>query len=327
VKCLVTGATGFVGTNLVHELVAAGHDVTATGIPGSPTRWLDDLPVDVRLADLTDPRSAGQLVRGQEWVFHVAGDTSTWRGFAQRRHRVNVDMPARLADAALDAGVQRFLHTSTLDVLGYHPDGRPVDESGGTHTFTGIGYDYADTKHAGEQAVRRRAERGLDLVVVYPGFMVGPFDHTLQIGRVIQALRNGKRYPSPPGATSWCDVRGVARGMVAAMERGTNLTGYILAGENRSYHDAFSRMARLVGAEKSPIRTNRAVLRAYSATSDLLSRITNKPPELDGGLARYLSLPQAATSARAVDELGYDGGDFDIAVRDAARWYQENETP
>ncbi|WP_336087383.1 NAD-dependent epimerase/dehydratase family protein [Nocardia sp. SSK8] len=323
-RCLVTGATGFVGANLVRELLTAGHEVTATGMPGSPTRWLDGLPITIDLADLTDPGAARRLVDGQDWVLHVAGDTSTWSGLAERRRLVNAVVPALLADAALEAGVRRFLHTSTTDVLGYFPDGSPVDENGGSHLFTGIGYHYADTKLAGEVAVRRRLERGLDLVVVYPGFMIGPFDFTLQIGRVIRAMQQGERYPCPPGTTSWCDVRSVASGMVRALESGGTGESYILAGFNSSYHDVFTRIAKLVGAKKMPLRLPRQVLSAAAAAGDLTGLVTRKAPEVDSGLARYLSLPQAASSAKATKDLGYDPGDIATAIIDAAQWYEEH---
>ena len=323
-RCLVTGATGFVGANLVRELLASGYDVTATGMPGSQTRWIEELPVSIRLADLTEPDAADALVDRQDWVFHIAGDTSTWSGLADRRRRVNTVAPALLAEAALRSGVKRFLHTSTTDVLGYFLDGRPVDENGGDHMFTGIGYDYADTKLGGEVAVRRRMERGLDAVVAYPGFMIGPYDYTLQIGRVIDAMQRGRRYPSPSGTTSWCDVRCVARGMVAALEHGRTGRSYVLAGDNRSYHDVFTRMAELVGADKRPLRVGGGLLRAYGTVGDVAARFTRTAPEIDSGLARYLSLPQAAVSTRASTELGYHPGEIDTAILDAARWYREH---
>ncbi|WP_217562520.1 NAD-dependent epimerase/dehydratase family protein [Streptomyces sp. GbtcB6] len=74
-KCLVTGATDFVGAILVRELLAAGHEVTASRVPEFETQWLADLPVTIRLADLTEAGAGRGLVEGQGWVFHVARDT------------------------------------------------------------------------------------------------------------------------------------------------------------------------------------------------------------------------------------------------------------
>jgi len=199
-RCLVTGATGFVGSNLVRDLAAAGHEVLATGAPGSTTRYLEGLPVETVLADLTDRDVLEPLVKGRDWVFHVAGDTSTWSRLARRRRLVNVVAASQLADASLTAGVKRFVHTSTLDVHGFNKDGSALSERSGEVGLTGIGYDYADTKVEGERQVRARMEQGLDVVVVYPGFMIGPFDHTLQLGRIIRDMQAGKRTCPPRSA-------------------------------------------------------------------------------------------------------------------------------
>ncbi|UDY24777.1 NAD-dependent epimerase/dehydratase family protein [Nocardioides sp. Kera G14] len=323
-RCLVTGATGFVGSNLVRSLLDGDHEVVATGAPGSTTRFLDDLPLEVRLADLLDPAQLPGLVKGVDWVFHVAGDTSTWARLAPRRRRVNVDAAALLADAALRADVQRFVHTSTVDVHGYNRDGSPLPERAGDTSLFNIGYDYADTKAAGEAAVLDRVASGLDVVVVYPGFMIGPYDHTLQLGRIIRDLQAGRTTFSPPGTASFCDVRAVSAGMVAAVEKGRTGEGYNLTGHNRAYHDVFTRIAELVGSETKPRRVPSAVLRGYGTVAQFASGLSGKPPEMDPGMAKYLCVPQASDWSKAQRELGYDPGDVDTAIRDAAAWYDEH---
>jgi len=323
-RCLVTGATGFVGSNLVRDLTAAGHEVLATGAPGSTTRYLEGLPLETVLADLTDRDAVEPLVEGRDWVFHVAGDTSTWGRLASRRRLVNVVAASQLADASLAAGVKRFVHTSTLDVHGYNKDGSPLAERQGDTTLTGIGYDYADTKVEGERQVRARIERGLDVVVVYPGFMIGPFDHTLQLGRIIRDMQAGKRTFAPPGTSSFCDVRAVSAGILAAAEHGVSGEGYNLSGHNLAYLDVFGRIADHVDAKHAPVRVSRRVLAAYGASAELIARVTGKVPDFDRGLATYMSSPQASDWSKAARELDYQPGDLGRAIGDAARWYDEH---
>ncbi|MEU8205232.1 NAD-dependent epimerase/dehydratase family protein [Streptosporangium sp. NPDC049046] len=323
-RCLVTGATGFLGSNLVRSLVASGHEVVATGAPGSTTRYLEDLPIRVESADLLNPAALPALVAEQDWVFHVAGDTSTWSRLAARRRRVNIDATAMLADASVAAGVKRFVHTSTLDVHGYNRDGSPLAERPGDRSFFGIGYDYADTKAEGERQALARIPRGLNVVVVYPGFMIGPYDHTLQLGRVVRDLQAGKLTFAPAGTSSFCDVRAVADGMVAAAERGRTGVGYNLTGENRTYLDMFSRIAELVGAPRGPIRVPRAVLFTYGTVAQFAAGFTKRAPDMDPGMAAYLSSPQASDWSAARTELDYHPGDLDAAIRDAAAWYDEH---
>lgn len=322
-RCLVTGATGFVGSNLVRGLIAAGHEVLATGAPGSTTRYLEGLPIETVLADLTDPDAIQPLVRGRDWVFHVAGDTSTWSRLASRRRLVNVVASSQLADASLAAGVRRFVHTSTLDVHGYNQDGSPLPERQGDRTLTGIGYDYADTKVEGERQVRARIERGLEVVVVYPGFMIGPFDHTLQLGRVIRDMQAGKRTFAPPGTSSFCDVRAVSAGMLGAAERGVSGEGYNLSGHNHTYLDVFARIAGHVDAKHRPVRVPRRVLTAYGAVAEMIARVDGKVPDMDPGLARYMSSPQASDWSKAARQFDYEPGNLDQAITDAAGWYDE----
>ena len=323
-RCLVTGATGFVGSNLVRDLTAAGHQVLATGAPGSTTRYLDGLPVETVLADLTDRDALGPLVRGRDWVFHVAGDTSTWARLAPRRRLVNVEATARLAEASLEVGVTRFVHTSTMDVHGYNQDGSALPEKRGDTGLTCIGYDYADTKVEGEYRVRSLMEDGLDVVVVYPGFMIGPFDHTLQLGRIVRDMQAGKRTFAPPGTSSFCDVRAVSAGILAAAERGRSGEGYNLTGHNLTYLEVFRQIADQVGAQHAPIRVSRGVLAAYGAAAELIARVNGQAPDMDRGLARYMSSPQASDWSKAADELGYHPGDLGRAIEDAAQWYDEH---
>ena len=218
-KCLVTGATGFLGTNLVHELVKDGWRVRAFGLPGSPTDYIKGLPIEIVFGDITVPDDIDRAVSGCDVVFHVAGDTSWWKKHFARQRTINVDGTVNVADACFRRGVRRMVHTGTIDALGYNPGGI-ADETWQPYNYAGTGYNYADTKREGELRLRDYMNRGLDAVVIYPGSMLGPFDFTLQYGRLFFDLRDGKVPGCPAGGVSFGHVTEVARAHIAAAEKG-----------------------------------------------------------------------------------------------------------
>lgn len=320
-KCLVTGATGFLGTNLVHELVREGWEVTALGLPGSETRYISDLPVRVVMGDILRPGDL-DAVRGCEVVFHVAGDTSFWsRSFARQR-RVNVEGAENVARACLRHGVRRLVHTGTIDALGYNPGGL-ADETWADYNYAGTGYNYADTKREGERRVRALGGKDLEVVVAYPGSMLGPFDFTLQFGRLFFDLRDGKVPACPAGGIGYGHVAEVARGHVAAALKGKPGEGYILAGVNATYRELFSLIAGKFGKCAPRFDMPPRLFTLYGYLMEGISRFTGKPPEMNPGMARFMSVKAFYDSSKAVRELGYRVLPLAQAVDDAYDWYKE----
>ncbi|MEM6995701.1 MAG: NAD-dependent epimerase/dehydratase family protein [Myxococcota bacterium] len=320
-RALVTGATGFLGTNLVHELVGRGWSVRAFGLPGSETRYLEGLDVEQRLGDITERDQVSAAIEGCEVVFHVAGDTSFWRRNYERQRRVNVDGAVNVAECCAAQGVRRLVHTSTIDALGHNPEGL-ADETWSTYSYDGWGYNYADTKREGEARVRAIGEReGLEVVVLYPGSMLGPFDFTLQFGRLFAELRDGKVPACPSGGIGFGHVVEVARAHIAAASRGRPGEGYICAGTNATYRDLFELIAARVGAKAPRFDLPRAAFVAYGVAAEFVSRFSGRPPEMNPGMARFMSTRAYYDSRKAVEELGYRIVELSTAVADAHDWY------
>lgn len=325
-KCLVTGATGFLGTNLVHELVKQGWQVRASGMHGSEARYLADLPVEIVFADITKPEEVDPLVQGCEAVFHVAGDTSFWRRNFARQRRINVDGTVNVAEACVRHGVRRLIHTSTLDVLGYNPNGGSYDEATGRFNFDNMGYNYGETKLEAEQRLKAYACEQLEIVYIYPGFMIGPYDHTLQLGRVFFELAKGTLPGYPPGGGSFCHVTEVAKAHIAAATQGRPGEGYLCAGmphSNITYADMFRRMAKAIDARPPRFTIPRPLFVLYGYAAELAAEFTRKPPDMNPGQARYLSAPQYAISAKAMRELDYQVPEVERCIEDALRWYRQ----
>lgn len=322
-QCLVTGATGFLGTNLVHELVGAGWNVRAFGLPGSTTDYIKDLPLEMVFGDITVADDIGPAVDGCEVVFHVAGDTSWWKKRFARQRSINVDGTDNVASACLRHGVKRMVHTSTIDALGYNPDGA-ADETWQPYNYEGTGYNYADTKREGESRLREYMKQGLDAVIIYPGSMLGPYDFTLQYGRLFFDLRDGKVPGCPAGGVSFGHVAEVARAHMAAAIKGRAGEGYVCAGHNLTYRALFQAIAGYFGKSAPRLTIPRKALIAYGYLMQTISAFTGKPPEIDPGMAGYMSVKAFFDSSKAIRELDYVVPPLEKMLDDAYDWYREN---
>ena len=322
-KCLVTGATGFLGTNLVSELVKKGWQVRASGMHGSDISYLEPMGVEICLADVTNADEVDKIVAGVEVVFHVAGDTSFWKKLMARQRRINVGGAVNVAEACLRHGVKRMVHTSSVDTLGYNPNG-VADESWELFNFANMGYPYAETKREGEKLVLAYNQRGLETVVIYPGFMIGPFDYTLQAGRLFYELRDGKVPAYPPGGGSFGHVTEVAKAHIAAAVDGRPGEGYICAGENTTFRAMMCKMAESIGAKPPGFTAPKSLFVLYGFLAETISNFTGKAPDMNPGQARYMSVHASYSSSKAEQELGYRVVPIERQIEDALNWYKEN---
>ncbi|MDF1820041.1 MAG: NAD-dependent epimerase/dehydratase family protein [Alcanivoracaceae bacterium] len=325
-KCLVTGANGFLGTNLVRELVTEGWQVRASGRQPSLTPWLSDLPVEYAPADITNAEAVSAAVSGCDVVFHVAGDTSFWKRLYPRQRAANVDGTVNVARACLSHGIRRMVHTSTADVFGYDPAGGTVDEHHGFN-YTGMDYHYGETKREADRQLRAVMAEGLDAVLVHPGSIIGPWDHTLQFGRLFFELKQGKVPASPPGGASFCHAREVARAHIRAADVGEPGQSYLLAGNdaNNVPHAALmALMAQAVGASPPRWTLPEWLFVAYAWGCEQVSGITGKAPQINPGQARYMSRPQYCDSSKAQAALDYRVPDLSTCVEDALAWYRNH---
>src|SRR4051812_49273552 len=160
---LVTGATGFLGLNLVRELTAGGWRVIALHRPNADLKYLRRFPVEPAVATLEDAASLDRAMpEGLDAVFHAAADLSSWHGHRDRQTRANVDGTRHLVDVAVRRGVRKFIHTSTTSVYGLPR--LPFDETA-PHLGRGSGFHYQHTKALAEVEVRAGIARGLDAVI------------------------------------------------------------------------------------------------------------------------------------------------------------------
>ncbi len=290
---LVTGATGLVGNNVVRLLLDRGEQVRVLVRNCSDSSPLQGLNVETVRGDVQDLASVQRAFEGVDRAVHCAAHVHIgWRGLKQQQ-AINVEGTRHVADAALQSGA-RLVHVSSVDALGVGTLDQPIDENS---EFDGaVLCPYVATKREAERVVLERVARGLDAVIVNPGFMLGPWDWKPSSGRMLLKIATGWALVAPPGANSYCDVRDVAEGIVAAMERGRTGERYVLAGKTLTYMEALKIFARITG-QRPPFRIARKVtVRVVGCVGDLLAWITGRESDVNSAATEMSMLPKNFSS-------------------------------
>lgn len=317
---LVTGATGLVGNNVLRMLLDRGEAVRVLARDTSDPRPLEGLDVEVVRGDVCDPEAVGRACDGATCVVHSAGYVQIGRSHLDRHRRINVEGTRNVAEAARAHGA-RLIHVSSCDAVAVRSLDEPADEETPLNDPPRV--PYVITKREAERVVLGLVAEGLDAVIVNPGFMLGPWDWKPSSGRMLLEVARGRGFLAPRGWFSLCDVRDVAHGILAAIERGQPGRRYILAGVTLSYLEAWRLFARATGARRPWCRAGPLMLLVAGWSGDLWTRLTGREPAVNSGAVVLAALPKSYTSRRAEIELGYTIRPTDETIRDAWAWFQE----
>jgi len=312
----VTGASGFVGSNLVHLLKEQGWRIVAMHRSSTATDRLAALGLELAHAELDDVESLKRAIPERaDAVFHVAASLSWWKLDRERQERVNVGGTRNVVEAALARGAKRFVHTSS--VAAYGIDHTFIDENTPS-TAANSPFGYVRTKWLAEEEVRKAIQKGLPAVIVNPTNVMGPYDRT-SWGRLFGMLKDGKLPGIPPGSGSWCHSREVARAHLAAVTKGGIGENYLLGGTDATYAELAAIMAELLGV-KPPKPAPAALLKAVGTVNEWMSRFTRKEPDMTHGTASLICSNWRVDSSKAERELGYRPAPLREMTEDSYRW-------
>jgi dihydroflavonol-4-reductase len=321
VNVLVTGATGFVGGNVVRELLADGHRVRVLARPGSDRRALEGCSVEIAEGDLLDPASLRAAVAGAHHVYHVAADYRLWAPDLRVLYRANVDGTRHLLAAASEAGAERIIYTSTVGAVGIPKDGTPGDETTPVSLADMVGA-YKASKFLAERVADEWAARGAPVVIVNPSTPIGPWDvKPTPTGQMIVDFLNGKMIGSVDTGLNVVHVRDVARGHILAARSGRLGERYILGHRNLSLLEIFRTLSTLTGVPAPRFRVPYAVAWTAAAAMEGVSRITRRPPAVPLTAVRMARKRMYFSADKAVRELGLPQTPAETALRDAVAWF------
>jgi len=328
--CLVTGAAGFVGANLVHALVGRGHRVRALVRPQADRRGLEGAECELVEGDITDAVSVRAALRGVDWCFHVAASYHLWMRDYAPMYRANVEGTRQVLQAAVAAGCRRVVYTSTVGCIGLSRSspgrGLPADETSEA-AESQMTNDYKRSKWQAEQVAREWARRGAPVVIVNPSAPVGPRDvKPTPTGRVIVDFLNGRLPGYVDTGLNWVHVRDVALGHLLAAERGRVGERYILghAEGNWTMRRTLEVLAEVSGRPAPRLRVPYAVAFLAACFDELVASATGRPPRAPLAGVRMSRYKMWFNPAKAISELGMPQTPPRQALVDAVAWFREN---
>ncbi len=329
-NCFVTGASGFIGANLVQELVARGHQVRALLRAGSDQRGLDGVKYERVDGDLAQVGRIEAAMRGCDWCFHVAASYHLWLRDYKPMYAANVEGTRAVLSTAASAGCRRIVYTSTVGCIGLPKshEGRitPTDETAPVREDQ-MSNHYKRSKWQAEQVARELARQGLPVIIVNPSAPVGPRDvKPTPTGQVIVDFLNRAMPAYLETGLNWVHVRDVAVGHILAAEKGRIGERYILGHRegNWTLKEAFQVLEKLTGIPAPKIRVPYLLALLAAHINEAVSSITGKSPKAPLAGVRMAKYRMFFNPAKAVSELGLPQTPPEQALADAVAWFRAN---
>lgn len=245
---LVTGGAGLLGHELITQLLSSGKSVTAIVNKSSIDDFENDLNFKTIRCNLLDVFETAEACEGVTEIYHCAGLVSFSPKDRNLLYKVNAEGTANLVNAALSAGVKKFVHVSSVAALGRIRDGRVINESMQWTPETSNS-EYGHSKYLGELEVWRGIAEGLNAVIVNPSIILGAGNWNESSAKIFKTVYDGLPWYTE-GRTGFVDVRDTAAAMIMLMESDISAERFIISAENRTYREVFDLIATAFNKRK-----------------------------------------------------------------------------
>ena len=324
-KAFVTGATGFIGASIVRELLKDGCEVRVLARPGSDRRNLEGLDIEIWEGDLSDRGSLIKGLSGCHTLFHAAADYRLWTRNPASMYEVNVGGTRTILAAALEAGVEKVVYTSSVGTLGNPGDGTPGNETTPVDFSQMVG-DYKKSKFLAERAAEEFLAKGLPLVIVNPSTPVGPRDiKPTPTGKIIVDFLNRKMPAYLDTGLNLIDVETCARGHILAGQKGRIGEKYILGNENLTLAAIFTMLSGITGLKAPRVKLPYHPILWAAYVNQALSELTGKEPLIPLAGVQMAAKFMFFDTTKAVTELGLPLTPVRESLEQAVAWFRSHD--
>ena len=325
-KAFVTGASGFIGTNLIHLLLDQGFEVRAMVRSSSHISHLKTLPVELAYTDLNSPRLAFHL-DSCDVLFHVAAQYSLWQSDVDLLYQSNVLGTRNLLAAAKQAGIQRSVYTSSVAAIGLNPSltqGQFTDESYQSKSENLIGA-YKQSKYWAEQETIAAANSGQDIVIVNPTSPIGPWDaKPTPTGEILLRFLRRQMPAIVDTGLNFVSVEDVCWGHLLALQKGVSGDRYILGHQNLTLKAFLQCLSDCTGIPAPRLQIPHWIPLGAAWLDEKVLIQLGKTPSLSIDSVRMSQQKMYYDSAKAINNLGLPQTDLNIAIESAVKWYRDH---
>jgi len=325
---LISGATGLVGSYLVRFLYQQGYrnirgmrredsDLSLLGSVANDIEWV--------IGDILDPYYLEEAMRGVSVVYHCAALVSFEARLANQLFRTNVDGTANMVNAALEEGIDQFIHVSSIAALGRSRTKQTISEDTPWERTPYL-TNYAISKFQSEQEVWRGEAEGLSVSILNPSIILGGGDWERGPSRFFPLIGKGWRF-YPVGNSGFVDVRDVVRLLVQLMEEKTTGKRYIANAGHLSYREFFAEIAQQLGQRPPDIPVRPWMSGIAWRLSSMVTRLSGRRPFLTRETARQSGRTYFYDNSRSVEELSFSYRPLSETIRETAALYQEYRQP
>ncbi|MEC4816987.1 MAG: NAD-dependent epimerase/dehydratase family protein [Scytonema sp. PMC 1069.18] len=319
-QVFVTGATGFVGANLVRSLLQEGYQVRALVRPSSSLDNLQNLDIEIVRGELNES-NLHKKMQGCQVLFHVAAHYSLWQSDRDMLYQSNVLGTRNTLAAARKAGIERTVYTSSVAAIGVDKSGKIVDETHQSPVEELVGY-YKKSKYLAEQEAHIAVQAGQDIVIVNPSSPIGPMDiKPTPTGDIILRFLRRQMPVYLNTGLNFIDVRDVAKGHILALKKGKTGERYILGNENLTLKELLENLAQMTGLSAPQKSIPSWVPLSVAWIDEKIFAPLGKTPSVPLDGVRMASQMMLYDASKAVQELGLPQSPIITALKDAVNWF------
>jgi dihydroflavonol-4-reductase len=317
VRVFLTGGTGFIGGHVARKLRERGDDVVALARSPEKAKPLRDLGCEVVEADLSDADALKRGLEGADAAIHGAAIYKVGIPKSDRPDmwKANVDGTEAVLDAAIEAGTPRIVYVSTVNVFG-NTNGEVVDEDYERDEAAGFVSYYDETKYRSHQLAKERIAKGAPIVIVQPGGVYGPNDHS-EVGQMVEEAGKGKLRMKvfPDTGLNLVHVEDVADGVLLALDKGRLGEAYVLGGELSTLGDAVDKAADISGQKRTKLTLPPLMAKLSAPLGPVVGPLMGFPPNLKEAISASDGVTYLAKDDKARRELGYSPRDLDTGLK------------